>query len=150
MPNEDETTFIDFEGLGVLSRAAFELHSFGILNSVRDGSPGFVSDEYLNVISAETTTTTLELEAAGLWERRDGGYFVVAADMLHMLINHNEEQDRLTRECQDRSSHVETGERRESGWITCDHCGVPLQRPDGGPVALPNGGPLGPDPRDAE
>ena len=150
MPDEDETTFIDFEGLGVLSRAAFELHSFGILNSVRDGSPGFVSDEYLNVISAETTTTTLELEAAGLWERRDGGYFVVAADMLRMLIGHNEEQDRLTRECQDRSSHVETGERREFGWITCDHCGVPLQRPDGGPVALPNGGPLGPDPRDAE
>jgi hypothetical protein len=150
MPAEDETTFIDLEGLGVLSRAAFEMHSFGILNSVRDGSPGFVSDEYLNAISAETTTTTLELEAAGLWERRDGGYFVVADDMLRMLINHNEEQDRLTRECQDRSSHVESSERRESGWITCDHCGVPLQRPDGGPVALPNGGPLGPDPREAE
>src|SRR5216683_1041974 len=87
MPDEDETTFIDFEGLGVLSRAAFEMHSFGILNSVRDGSPGFVSDEYLNAISAETTTTTLELEAAGLWERRDGGYFVVADDMLRMHLS---------------------------------------------------------------
>jgi hypothetical protein len=28
--------------------------------------------------------------------------------------------------------------------------GVPLQRPDGGPIALPNGGLLGPDPRDME
>jgi len=148
--DEDETTFIDFEGLGVLSRAAFELHSFGIVNSVKDGHPGFVSDEYLNAISAETTTTTLELEAAGLWERRDGGYLVAADDMLRMLINHNEEQDRLARECQGRGSHIQSNERPESGWIICDHCGVPLQRPDGGPIALPNGGPLGPDPRDVE
>jgi hypothetical protein len=59
--NEDETTFIDFEGLGVLSRAAFQLHSFGIVNSITDGHPGFVSDEYLNAISAETTTAALEL-----------------------------------------------------------------------------------------
>jgi hypothetical protein len=153
MPNEedeDETTFIDFVRLGVLSRAAFELHSFGILNSVKDGHPGFVSDEYLNAISAETTTATLELEAAGLWERRDGGYLVVVDDMLRMLINHNEEQDRLARECQGRGSHIQSNERPESAWIICDHRGVPLQRPDGGPIALPNGGPLGPDSRDVE
>ncbi len=146
MPGEedaDETTFIDFEGLGVLSRAAFQLHSFGIVNSIKDGHPGFVSDEYLNAISAETTTAALELEAAGLWERRDGGYLVVADDMVRMLINHNEEQDRLAGECQRRGRHIQSNERPKSGWIICDHCGVPLQRPDGGPIALPDGGPLG-------
>jgi hypothetical protein len=148
--NEDGTTFIDFEGLGVFSRAAFQLHSFGIVNSIKDGHPGFVSDEYLNAISAETTTAALELEAAGLWERRDGGYLVVADDMLRRLINDNEERDRLARECQRRGSHIWSNERPKSGWILCDHCGVPLQRPDGGPIALPNGGPLGPDSRDVE
>jgi hypothetical protein len=35
----------------------------------------------------------------------------------------------------------------ESGWVICGHCGIPLKRPDGGPVALPDGGPLGPDAR---
>jgi len=148
--NEDETTFIDFEGLGVLSRAAFQLHSFGIVNSIKDGHPGFVSDEYLNAISAETTTAALELEAAGLWERRDGGYLVVADDMLRMLIDHSEERDHLARECQRRGSHIRSNKRLGSGWILCDHCGVPWQRPDSGPIALPNGGPLGPDPRDVE
>jgi hypothetical protein len=46
---EDHTSFIEFEGMS-----------------------GFVSDSYLNAIAAETTTTALELEAAGMWERRDG------------------------------------------------------------------------------
>ena len=86
------------------------------------------------------------LEAAGLWERRDGGYLVVADDMLRRLINDNEERDRLGRECQRRGSHIRSDKRLGSGWILCDHCGVPLQRPDGGPIALPNGGPLGPNP----
>jgi hypothetical protein len=32
--------------------------------------PGFVSDDYLTAIAAETTITALELQAAGMWERR--------------------------------------------------------------------------------
>lgn len=35
------------------------------------------------------------------------------------------------------------------GWIICTHCGIPTGRPDGGPVALPDGGRLGCDPRQA-
>jgi hypothetical protein len=31
--------------------------------------------------------------------------------------------------------------------VICDDCGVPLARPDGAPVALPDGGRLDPDPR---
>lgn len=38
----------------------------------------------------------------------------------------------------------------EPAWVVCTHCGVPLRRPDGGPVALPDGGRLGPDPRDLD
>lgn len=146
--DDDDTAFIAFEGMPALSRSAFQLHGFAIMNSVRDGHPGFVSDDYLNAISAETTTTVAELEAAGMWDRRDDGYFVVADEMVKMVIDINERRDHRARECAERGRHLLSKEGRESRWVICDHCGVPLQRPDGGPVALPNGGPLGPDPRD--
>ena len=102
----DHTSFIQFEGMPVLSRAAFQLHSFGVINSIKDGRPGFVSDDYLNAISAETTTTALELEAAGMWERRDGGYFIVADEMLKVAIDFNEQTDRREAECARRGEHL--------------------------------------------
>jgi hypothetical protein len=140
----DHTNFIQFEGMPALSRAAFQLHSFGVVNSIEDGRPGFVSDDYLNAIVAETTTTVLELETAGMWERRDGGYFIAADEMVKMAIDFNERTDRQRAECARRGDHLPFGDR-ESGWVICGHCGIPLKRHDGGPVALPNGGPLGPD-----
>jgi hypothetical protein len=144
---DDHTTFIQFEGMPALSRAAVQLHTSGIVNSIQGGQPGFVSDGYLNAITAETTTTVLELEAAGIWERRDGGYLIVADEMLKVAIDFNERTDRQEAECARRGEHLPSGDDGESGWVTCRHCGIPLERPDGGPIALPNGGPLGPDPR---
>jgi hypothetical protein len=52
-----------------LSLSAFQLHQFAIHNSVADGTPGFISDKYLNAIDARTAAATDELCAAGLWER---------------------------------------------------------------------------------
>lgn len=144
-PGSDEGTFLDLEGLGILSRAAFMLHTAAIVNSFEDGHPGFVSDDYLNAIRAETTIAAAELEASGIWERRPGGYFIVADDMVRMLVNHNEEMDRLAAECEAAGAH--TPSEKSGDWVVCTHCGVPLVRPDGGPVALPGGGRLGPDPR---
>ena len=144
---DDHTTFIQVEGMPVLSRAAIQLHTAGIVNSVQDGQPGFVSDDYLNAIAAETTTTVLELEAAGMWERRDGGYLIVADDMVKAAIDFHERTDRQEAECARRGKHLPPDGGSESGWVVCGHCGIPLKRPDGGPVALPNGGPLGPDAR---
>jgi hypothetical protein len=138
----------DFSALRGLSREAFQLHGFGVMNSLKLGTPGFVPDEYLNAIAAETTIPAAELEAAGVWERREGGYFVVADGVVRAMIDFNEQQDRLRDECAARGEHPEDPEGQKSGWVTCAHCGIPLKRPDGGPVALPNGGPLGPDPRD--
>lgn len=143
-PDDDDTTFIQFEGMPALSRTAFQLHSFAVINSISDGHPGFVSDDYLNAISAETTTAVLELEAAGMWERRDGGYFIVDDEMVKMAINYHEESDRLEAECAQRGAHQRSGDGGTSGWVICGHCGIPLERPDGGPVARPNGGRLGP------
>jgi hypothetical protein len=125
-----------------LSRAAFQMHTFKIINSNHEGWPGFVSDGYLN--AAETTTTVLELEAVGMWERRDGGYLIVADDMLKVAIDFNEKTDRLEAECAQRGEHLPSDGDDGSGWAICSHCTIPLKRPDGGPVALPGGGPLGP------
>lgn len=86
-PGGDDTTFFEFEGMPVLSRSALQLHVAGVVNSIEGGRPGFLSDGYLNAIAAETTTAALELEAAGMWERRDGGYFIVADEMVKMAID---------------------------------------------------------------
>ena len=40
---DDHTSFIQFEGMPALSRAAIQLHAAGIVNSIQDGQPGFVS-----------------------------------------------------------------------------------------------------------
>ncbi len=117
---DDHTTFIQFEGMPALSRAAVQLHTAGIVNSIQDGQPGFVSDDYLNAIAAETTTTVLELEAAGMWERRDGGYLIVADEMLKVAISFNERTDRQEAECARRGEHLPSGDDSESGWVICN------------------------------
>ncbi len=66
----------------VLSRAAMQLHTFGVLFGIEAGTPGFVSDGYLSAISAETSITALELRLAGLWERTSCGYRVSDTDTL--------------------------------------------------------------------
>ena len=81
-----------------------------------------------------------------MWERRDGGYLIVADDMLKVAIDFNEKTDRLEAECAQRGGHLPSDGDDESGWVTCSHCTIPLKRPDGGPVALPGGGLPGPDP----
>ena len=72
--DDDYTTFARMEGLrpgggdedGVLSSAAGALHSASMVRSWHDGhhGPGFVSDDYLDDISAETMLTALELTHA--------------------------------------------------------------------------------------
>jgi len=93
MSEKDETTFIDMEGLGAMSRAAFMLHTAGLVNSVRDGTPGFVSDDYLNDIPSATTTTAAELESLHLWERRPGGYIIKDEESVQQVIGFHEQMD---------------------------------------------------------
>jgi hypothetical protein len=144
-PGGDEGTFIKFEGMPTVSRGALMLHLQGGLDSIQVGQPGFVSDDYLNAITAETTTTAVELEAAGMWERRDGGYFIVHDQMLKMGIDFNEKTDRLEAECAERGGHLPSDDG--DGWVICSHCTMLLGQPDDGPVAPPGRTPLGHDPR---
>ncbi len=144
--DDDDTAFLQFENLPPLSRAAFQLHGFAVLNSIKDGHPGFVSDDYLNAIAAETTTIALGLQAAGMWDPRDGGYFIVEDEIVKIAIDINEESERRRAACAARGEHRLLEESR-SEWAICADCGTPLQRPDGGPIALPRSGPLWPDRR---
>ena len=67
--------------------------------------------------------------------------------MLKVAIDFDEKTDRLEAECAQRGEHLPSDGDDGSGWVVCSHCIIPLKRPDGGPVALPGGGPLGPDRR---
>lgn len=132
--DEDHTQFLRLEGTGneekddhVLSRAAFQLHSFGMINSVREGNPGFISDDYLNSIAAETTLTAAELVTAGLWERSADGYLVLDPHMLQMLLDateHNKHDFPYEPEdCPDHGRGPNSGTR-------CRRCGVEIDEAD--------------------
>jgi hypothetical protein len=70
--------------------------------------------------------------------------------MVKMVIDYNEETARRESECAERGYHAPAADADASdGWLICENCTITLERSDGGPVPLPNGGPLGPDPRDA-
>jgi hypothetical protein len=89
----DHTTFFQLGARNeqgdepVLSRAAFQLHTFAIVNSVEEGHAGFVPDEYLNAIAAETTITAAELCASNMWQRVDGGYEVLDCETVQIVVD---------------------------------------------------------------
>ena len=89
-----------------LSRAAMHLHTFGVLSSIEAGSPGFVSDCYLNAISAETSITALELCLAGLWERTSCGYRVSDADTLSVAEQIHGQLSDLAARCTRNGGHI--------------------------------------------
>lgn len=132
--DDDHTQFFRLEGTGnedkddhILSRAAFQLHSFGMMNSVRDGKPGFVSDDYLNNIAAETTLTAMELVGAGLWERSTDGYLITDPEMLEMVIDATERMKGVfsyePEECPGHGRGPNSGTR-------CRRCGVEVDDDD--------------------
>lgn len=68
----------------VISRSALRLHTYAILVSIEVGHAGYISDDYLNAISVETTVAALELTLAGLWQRDQGGYRVSEPETLRV------------------------------------------------------------------
>jgi hypothetical protein len=107
----------------VLSRAAMHLHTFGVLSSIEAGNPGFVSDQYLNAISAETSITALELCLADLWERTACGYRVSDADTLSVAAQiHCQLHDLATR-CVRAGGHIIDPQHKD----VCARCGAALE-----------------------
>lgn len=126
--DRDHTEFIAFDGHElegeqvVLSRAAFMLHGMAVMNSIRDGDPGFVPDEYLNAIKAETTVTAAELVTAGLWRRDDGGYLVLDQHILKMAIDADDHLAQLKAQCAATSGHEPDADHPS----ICAKCGAML------------------------
>lgn len=56
------------------------------MTALCEGSHGFVSDDYLSNIAAETDLTAMELVTLGLWERAGDGYVVHDPQMLELAI----------------------------------------------------------------
>lgn len=130
--DDDHTTFFrmslsdEEDGTPVLSRAAFQLYGFAMVNSVQEGTPGFISDDYLNAISAETTVTATELCMLGLWERDDerGGY-TINDPMVDEVVRFDQQMDDDKAFCEATGGH-ETSD--ESGPSLCAKCHAPLGR----------------------
>jgi len=110
-------------GFRLLRRAAVDLHVFAGLGTIAEGHPGFVSDDYLTARPAEVQTAVAELELAGVWRRRPGGYIVVDDEMIKTAINFSEQ---LEAECAKLGRHRLYRQGRRSGSETCPHCGQPL------------------------
>ncbi|AXH50531.1 hypothetical protein SEA_RUTHY_68 [Gordonia phage Ruthy] len=115
MSNEDDRPdYFQLEGKGlrdngaddpVISRESFQLHHYAIVNSVRDGHPGYVSEDYLNAISTETTTSTVELELAGLWVREGAGYRI-HDPLVDEAVRFDKRMDDGAAECAARGRHL--------------------------------------------
>jgi hypothetical protein len=106
----------------VLSRAAMHLHTFGVLSSIEAGNPGFVSDRYLNAITAETSISALELCVTGLWERVACGYRVSDADTLSVATQIHGQLHDLAARCLDNGGHITDPQQPE----VCARCGSAL------------------------
>lgn len=76
--SEDDEFFI--------SLAAYRLHAYALVTSLCEGHFGFIPDDYLSSIAAETDITAAELEAAGLWQRTGTGYLVHDRQMRQWVL----------------------------------------------------------------
>ena len=90
--------------------------------SIEAGSPGFVSDRYLNAISAETSITALELCLAGLWERTSCGYRVSDADTLSVAEQIHGQLNELAARCTRDGGHIVDPQHPD----VCAKCGSML------------------------
>jgi hypothetical protein len=128
--DEDHRKFLRLEQRSgdsvILSSAAFELSGFAAAASVRNDTPGFISDDYL---SADTSLTAMELVVARLWLRADGGYEVTDPEekaLLERLHRQQLEDDDWSKTPEECPEHMEGPNSRGR----CCRCGTPLAPED--------------------
>lgn len=131
MPTDDDNTaFIQLDDDGpVMSRSAFMLHGSAIVQSVQSvqgDRPGWISDDWLTDIGADTTTTAAELETAGQWQRDGDGYRILADDLVDETLEFSTRLKRTKLECEQRGHHIET---ISDGDRYCSHCLALLDQP---------------------
>ncbi|GAB3261238.1 hypothetical protein [Arthrobacter pigmenti] len=74
------------EAGATISQAAWRLHAWATVTSLCEGNFGFVPDNYLSSIRAETDLTAFELVSVVLWERAGDGYVIRDPYMLDLVL----------------------------------------------------------------
>lgn len=130
-PNFFKLGYAD-DGGPIVSREAFQLHGFAMVNGVQDGTPGFISDDYLNAIGAETTGTAAELCLVGLWARVEGGY-ETHDPMVTEAVRFNDKMRQDAEFCSTTGGHQPDAEDP----LFCAKCHAPLGTLPGPPKEHP-------------
>lgn len=91
----------------MLSRDAFQLHGFAIVNSFTDAA-GFRFRCLPERDQRRDDDPHMELVAAGIWERRPRDYFIVEDRLTKDLITHNELMAERAAQCLARRLHLPT------------------------------------------
>jgi hypothetical protein len=123
--------FVRFGGSGgsgagsrdtLVSRTALRLHVYAVLAGIESGHPGFVSDAYLDAVTAETSLDAVELCTAGLWTREAHGYRVRESEVMRMAREVHRQLEELSARCRASGGH----EPDPSHPGACRKCGVVL------------------------
>lgn len=68
----------------VVTTDAVKLHTYAVIASIAKGRPGFISFDYLNAVTVDTTIPALELTLAGVWSAERRGYRVSEQETLRV------------------------------------------------------------------
>ena len=104
--------FVRFRGKGgpsadtLVSRTSLRLHVYAVLASIEGGHAGFVTDGYLDAVTADTSVDALELCTAGLWTRVEGGYRVLDSEVMRMASEVHRQLEELSAQCRASGGHV--------------------------------------------
>ena len=79
----------------LVSTDALKLHTYGVVASIANGEPGWISFDYLNAVRVDTTVPALELTLAGVWSAEPGGYRVAEQETLRVARMVHEQLSRL-------------------------------------------------------
>lgn len=90
----------------LLSRSSLRLHVYAVLASIEADHPGFVTDGYLDAVTAETSVDALELCTAGLWTRVDGGYRALDSEVMRMASEVHRQLEDLSAHCRATGGHL--------------------------------------------
>jgi hypothetical protein len=110
------------DGSTLVSRSALRLHVYAVLASLEAGHAGFVADDYLDAVTAETSVDAVELCTAGLWTREADGYRVVDGEVMRMAREVHRQLEELSARCRASGGH----EPDPSHPGACRKCGVRL------------------------
>ena len=89
-----------------LSAEAYRLHLYALSDSVVDGHPGRVTDEYLQARSVDDRCVR-ELCAVASWEAVEGGYRILDEEALAAIVATFEEAGRVAQDCLTGTGHFE-------------------------------------------